>query len=226
VHAARRRFRSAQVGRHGQDGQVQVIRPRGAQRYAGVAAEQLELVGPPLPVEPRADEVQRADRGPGRLAVAQHVADLAQRERQAGQAEVQQGQRPFLGDGRGEGPGTPGGRLGVPVLPEVAIPLEQRQHDPRGTAVQGRVGFIVIRPARLRQAWAAFMRHLQQPVERHPGQRRTVRTCLRHAEQHLTTEGTVMTRGVLVVERPVQASYGQEMANTARSDAHRFQWWG
>jgi hypothetical protein len=184
-------------------GQVQVARPRSAQRYAGVAAEQLELVGPPLPVEPRADEVQRADRGPGRLAVSQHVAHLAQRERQASQAEVQRGQRPFLG-GRGEGPGAPDGRLGVPVLPEVAIPLEQRQHDPRGTAVQGRVEFIVIRPARPRQAWAAFMRHLQQPVERHPGQRRTVRTCLPHAGQHLTTDGTGLTGDVLVVERPVQ----------------------
>jgi hypothetical protein len=91
VHATRCRFRGGQVRRDRQDSQVQVAGPRGAQRYAGVAAEQLELVGPPLPVEPRADEVQRADRGLGRLAISQHVADLAQRERQAGQAEIQRG---------------------------------------------------------------------------------------------------------------------------------------
>jgi hypothetical protein len=32
VHATRRRFRCSQVRRHGQDGQVQVACPRGAQR--------------------------------------------------------------------------------------------------------------------------------------------------------------------------------------------------
>jgi hypothetical protein len=57
VHAAVGRLSRAQVGRHGQYGELGISRGQRPQPDACVAAEQLELVGPPLAVEARPDEL-------------------------------------------------------------------------------------------------------------------------------------------------------------------------
>lgn len=172
LHATRGRFRGGQVWRHREDRQVKVTRADRAQRYARVPAEQLELIGPPLPVKTRADQVNGLRRRSPGGALPEQVLGRPQRERHAGQAGVQAGQLPFPGYRPADRLGAPSCRDRVAVIPEVAVPLKQGQHDPGRAAVQRRVELVVIWPGRPLQGRPAIAGHRQQPLQGTPCQRR------------------------------------------------------
>ncbi len=169
VHPARGRLGPGQVRGDREDGQVDVARRERGERDAGVAAEQLELIGPPLPVEPRPDQAEGPGRGRARGRVTQQVTRRVQRERHPGQAEIQRRQRPFpvyRGDDRAD---AALGGLRVGRVPEVTVALQEGEHDPGRSAVQGRIEFVVPWPARPRQCGAVLAGHHQQPGQCVPG---------------------------------------------------------
>lgn len=176
VHAGRRRFGRGQVRLQREDGQLEVTGPCRAQGYAGVAAEQLEPVAPPLAVEPGPDDVQRAGRRRVRRTVTQLVAGRPQREGQASQAEIQRRRqiRPVhRGGDRGQAPAR---GVRVPVVTEMPVPLQQGQHDSRRAAVQRGIKLIVVRPAGPRERAIILNRLSQQPLQRVPSQRLRARS--------------------------------------------------
>lgn len=52
----------------------------------------------------------------------------------------------YVVDGNGDRTGATYRGIGVLVVPEVMVSLEQRDHDARGTAVQGGVDFVIRQP--------------------------------------------------------------------------------
>jgi len=133
-----------------------------------------------MSVKTRADQGQPAVRRQVRGALAEHPGCRPQREGHPGQTEVQRRKLPRMVHRRRDRAGSPDRGRGEPFIPEMPVPLEQRQHDPRRAAVQRGVELVVIRPARPGQSRPVLPRLGQQPFQGAGGQSRTVREGVGH----------------------------------------------
>jgi hypothetical protein len=153
------------MGLHRECRQVQVTRVQRAQRDAGVATDQLELVGPAFPVESRPHQRQGPVRRGAGSCVAQQCADRPQGHGHAGQPDVQRTVRPRVGLGRDASRAAQSG-IGVPIVTEVTMAFQQRQHDARSAAVERRIGLLVGRGTRPLQPGPGHPGRPEQPVGR------------------------------------------------------------
>lgn len=89
VHASRGWLRRLQIRLHSQYRKIHIPGRECAECDPGVAAQQLELVAPPLAVEAGADDLEGTVRSHAGGRVSEHVVDRTQCNGHPGQTEVQ-----------------------------------------------------------------------------------------------------------------------------------------